>query len=444
MAKSASTAEKERTLLLFSIANPTHKDACCTMAMLNILEDCFPKTHSDIVSEATHLRQAPILRAAMKFLASGLQNPEPKLGPVMQALTRCACSDAVRKLPCHVNGKVHKTHFHVDYLAELANALMASLYEHRKTPGKLRPTKPGLSKQNQPWPSSLDDLFPPHPEGNDKAMDQTLVGLWTWSRLSPGVLPLSGALALFWPPVAKLMLGTPAPVSMPMQILEQCADTYDRDRKKWKAPPTEGTAQVEKNAFMLGVVAAVQFSHYVEDIDHEAMTAAYMDRLDELVALCRRIDALISPILGDYTPLSRVKSWTRTMIEYSETTAGKMTILFNLMCRVRECNDCFYIDCKTRDPGTPLTCSGCGILRYCNAECQNAAWKHAPAPHQPLCKTIKKFRACMASPDDWNTFAKLKDAEEASRVGVGIVVKAVKEGLDKVVQMRSRVINSGK
>ncbi|KAJ7073133.1 hypothetical protein C8F01DRAFT_1106235 [Mycena amicta] len=388
-----SASEAERTLLLFSLRDPMNEDACCALAMLSILQKCFPESPSAAVS----LLQAPILRAIMTLLStyvgpSGPQHDYDCFPTVLDRLTICRCKPAIRAQPFHSRGANPGCCVWGDFISRICHELLASL--RQLTPGEFRARKSGgVSNEDQPWPNSAKDLFPRHPAGEH----EVIMGLGQWALFEPGVLPVMSAIARFWDPFACMLVPLPFVIKYPLIHLEDCVKGFKHN-----------------NAHALHT-----FIQTTTSVAHTSwMVSSYLENIKELSPLAVRVDAIAEALEGELPVLGDVRTWCfriktmqagqqpqmrRELELFAASPAGIFTLAFKTMLEVRSRDQCLYIECEHKPNGPAQICSGCGVVRYCSSECQSAAWKDPVAPHRPICKAIKKLRGSlnMTGLDEW-------------------------------------------
>ena len=108
---------------------------------------------------------------------------------------------------------------------------------------------------------------------------------------------------------------------------------------------------------------------------------------------------------------------------------------------------------QSRGASTLISSSGRNPDKIAHRQCQNVAWKDPAAPHhgQPLCKSIKQIRQLMRSPAEWTSMVTGPNEDKKRDVWMERCartkperedVKKLVDALERVVELRRRVINA--
>lgn len=207
-----------RNLLIFTLLNPTHKDAGCIHFMVEALRD------SGIGREDRRERlPGPILRAGMKFICATRSIED---GALLEGnLSACRCKPAIRE------GHAWATDTYPPVVAKeiVLQAIVTETAKYllRASPGKFRKRKGDAPPEEQPWPCCIEDLILV-PDGEC----DVLCAICKWA--SPLSIPhghivfvLIGALARFWQPLANKLFLTPLVLELASEHMQHAIDTYD-------------------------------------------------------------------------------------------------------------------------------------------------------------------------------------------------------------------------
>ncbi|KAJ7073123.1 hypothetical protein C8F01DRAFT_1225855 [Mycena amicta] len=353
-------------------------------------------------SRFSHL-QAPILRAVMTLLSTyvGPQRDHACFPTIWGHLKTCRCTPAILALPCHSRSPTSGCCIRDDFIARMCHELLASLCP--LTPGEFRARTSGMSDEDQPWPNSAQDLFPRHPAGEHEA----ILGLSHWALYELSVLPVMSAVARFWDPFGRMLVRVPFTFKYPLIHLEYCVKGFK---------PDDAHAL---HTFIQATTSVVRFFRDLERIDVNCITACYVKNIKELFSWAVRVDSIADALGGKSVLLSDVRTWCfymktsqasqepqmkRELDLFVASPQGIFTLAFKALREARSRDQCLYIECEHKPNGPTQICSGCGVVHYCSSECQSAAWKDPGAPHQSVCKAIKKLRASldMTGLEEWN------------------------------------------
>ncbi|KAJ7763230.1 hypothetical protein DFH07DRAFT_770950 [Mycena maculata] len=158
----------ERTLLLFSLLNPIHEDACYVIGLNELL--------------------SPILRAAMTFISAKRTDQERAV--LQGGITTCHCTPSIRATHCALLRPLPES-----LVLELVLFFMCGMIGTTSWAGKLQ--RLNVSPDLQSWPSRVSDIIPTEGE------HELLAALVQWAATVPGghsVFSLIGVLARFWRP----------------------------------------------------------------------------------------------------------------------------------------------------------------------------------------------------------------------------------------------------
>ncbi|KAJ7463361.1 hypothetical protein FB451DRAFT_1494465 [Mycena latifolia] len=95
--------------------------------------------------------------------------------------------------------------------------------------------------------------------------------------------------------------------------------------------------------------------------------------------------------------------------------------MFDQFTHIRNMNQCMHLKCTTALGVKTAVCVKCGIVRYCGAQCQRAAWRAPDVPHKPVCDAIHSLRVMVQLEDsaDWDMWvlrtSKRKPGGQASQ-----------------------------
>lgn len=180
--RAARANKDERELLLFTLLNPMHDDACCIIGLSDLLHKALAKKPED------DSRQGTILRAAMAFLSA--KRSEEEHSALRTRLTTCRCNPSFRI----THGSIARPLTEVIELVLFLISGTIGDYFMRLGPGKLRKERDNVPPDAQPWPSRVSDIIPTPTEHD------MLLALVQWAAAVPGghsVFSLIGGLARF-------------------------------------------------------------------------------------------------------------------------------------------------------------------------------------------------------------------------------------------------------
>ncbi|KAJ7135905.1 hypothetical protein C8R44DRAFT_769280 [Mycena epipterygia] len=398
--------KEERALVLFTLMNPMHEDACCALGLRGLLDKVlFRKNTED------DPRQAPVLRAAMRFLSATRSAGEH--AALRERLTRRDCKQSSRISHRRVSRPL--TEILELILLDLCGTM--SDYFMRLGPGKFRKEKNNLPQNAQPWPSRISDVIP-----TSGGETELLIALVNWAATVPGghsVFALIGALARFWEPFAMQLFQSPDVFRLATQHLRHALDSFK----------TDVTAAEAMNAFISPVIACAQGLFFaifevnmlatigllppifeemyaisvsmepiLLDMRNQNRFSFSMDDCRRWFAFVRRMRPIISPD-GTFITLDQASQIPRKTDGNTHYVGAYM-----LMTEIRNRNQCMHINCTSKITARSSVCSGCQIVRYCDPKCLRAAWTAPELPHKPLCKHIKNLREATGLVDDkaWN------------------------------------------
>ncbi|KAF7318654.1 MYND-type domain-containing protein [Mycena chlorophos] len=395
--------DAERALLLFSLRNPLHPDACCTIGMLNIFSKCFADAGS-----FDPVVQGPILRAAMQLFTKD-RPLQPDFALLVDSLMKCRCKPAIRALPCHQTSRDLPTAFKgwVVLHERLSNTLSNTL--RMLKPGEYFAAQPALGPEEQPWPCCLEDIVPlcDPPKNPSERVLFLAITLCTFARFGGpschSTLTLMGSIARVHPEFGKALAVVPPTYDACLQHLNHAVREFSPEpEREWS-----------QRGFLDKVVAVVLFFGLISAAGAEEdgkntenfkyILAGYRERIEKFAAAAADVLRIVElPVLAARLPnkqaeLEVVKGWCETIIDLrARHWKQKFSALFGKLAEVYGTDTCLFVECPDPKSKGSNLCSGCGTVRYCSKECQTKAWKYAPAPHSTLCKAIKKLRASPA------------------------------------------------
>ncbi|KAF6743029.1 hypothetical protein DFP72DRAFT_151859 [Ephemerocybe angulata] len=268
---------------------------------------------------------------------------------------------------------------------------------------------PGKAKKDQPWPLSLDDLFP-------FGMRDSVHGLelWAdWEDLNGSLIyELATALGEFYPPFTRALLQPP---------------DYSLVIKKPLAHLTAAMNNYEKTATHPDNWSALLFKEEIKNVfdylqlfgmQDQPVTSLFFDILGanvaEMTPVFKRLLDLIASICSS-GGASMKEEWsdTRFGIKFLLRVANKdfgpgdefdseeglaeevMQEALGEMARARK-GGCANLRCpQKKDSANLRLCSKCDLIRYCGPECQKEAWKSLLFPHKPLCSQVHAFKSAV-------------------------------------------------
>ncbi|KAJ7169335.1 hypothetical protein C8R43DRAFT_1231873 [Mycena crocata] len=396
----------ERALLLLSLSDPMHPDACCVIGLHFLLDRVLAKKTED------DSRQGPILRAAMAFISTERSDEEHEA--LREHLTMCRCTPRTRLF----HRTVARPLTEVLELVLFVICGTISDYFMRLGPGKLRTERENVPPEAQPWPSRVSDIIPT--PGGEK---DVLAGLVQWAAVVPGghsTFSLVGALARFWEPFAVELFHTPDVFQLATRHLRCAVDAYNR-----RAWPAE-----QMYRFISPVIACAQGLFFtVWEVDMSITMSILIQLYEEMYVVAAPIEPILAGLRADNVPIGMddCRRWfsivrrLRPVINPDGTfnikkelsgqlvdakRLGRLNFVaaFLRMVEIRNRNQCLHVLCTSQIEERAAVCGRCGIVRYCSRECQQAAWPAPHFPHKTLCKRIQRLRGqvCLTDAQAWN------------------------------------------
>ncbi|KAJ6466119.1 hypothetical protein C8R47DRAFT_1153944 [Mycena vitilis] len=382
--------KQERALLIFTLLNPLHEDACCVLSLRGILDKVLSKKKPEDDS-----RQGEILRAAMTFLCT-INRSDEEHTAIRERLETCHCKPAIRIF----HRPVCRPHTEVLEMVLFIICTTIMQYFLRLGPGKFRKPKANVAPEAQPWPSSITDIIP-YP-GAEHAV---LCALVQWASTIPGghsVFALIGALARFWDPFAAILFQCPGVFLLATRHMRRALDVYDP-----RAPQA-----VLMHDFISPILACAQGLFLeLSQVEATAIIKITAGLYPEMAAIAGRIDPILLSLRGQIEDdcrrwfhmvrdMSKLVAPDGTFIERSDaevmlnmTPQSHFIGAFDRMVEIRNRNQCQHIECMTPVLGRSSVCSRCGIVRFCTRQCLESAWAAPTLPHKTLCKHIQRLRA---------------------------------------------------
>ncbi|KAJ6574440.1 hypothetical protein B0H19DRAFT_1371507 [Mycena capillaripes] len=401
--KTQRATKQERALLIFTLLNPMHEDACCVLSLRPIFDKVFSKKNPE-----DDARQAEVLRAAMAFL-SATNRSDAEHAVMREHILTCPCKPAIRGF----HRPVCRPHTEVLEVVLFVICGTISEYLRRLGPAKFRKSKANVAPEAQPWPSSIADIIP-----SPGAEHDVLVALVQWATSVPGghsVFMLIGALARFWEPFASLLFTTPGVFLLATNHMRHALDSYDPD-----AGPAE-----RMNDFISPILSCAQgLFQTMSDIDMSTMVEITAKIYPEMYAIAEPIEPILARMNVPGLSMDDCRRWFHfvrgmravvapdgTFIKRPQVEVLKNMVpdnhyigAFMRMVEIRTRNQCLHIACTAPVLGRSSICSRCGIVRFCSRECLTAAWNSPHLPHKSLCKSIQRIRAATLLTDEtaWN------------------------------------------
>ncbi|KAJ7085452.1 hypothetical protein B0H15DRAFT_802016 [Mycena belliarum] len=350
-------SKEERALLMFSLLNPMHKDACCLYLIISMLDQVFTKKWEE------DPRQGPFLKAGMAFLTT--ERSDEGLAALRKHLSACHCKPRYRAS--------HSSVIRFDVLLEkVLWFLSMKITEHFKLlgPAKFRKAKPNSPADVQPWPTCVEDVIPAPRTEHD-----ILVSLLGWAAPYPGghsVFALIGALGRFVEPFGVMLFQAPGVFLLATRHLKCALDAYDPRRPYAKQMTT----------FTSPVLACAQGLFHTVSLIEMAGTMEIMARIyEELYPVAVGLEPILRRI--DDERLTIAKFWFATVRSMRDAIGTDGTL-------------------RAMPPGKRSMEPRLHYARLFQsmAECLEAAWAAPSLPHKALCKSIKALRAEAGLADD--------------------------------------------
>ncbi|KAJ7769990.1 hypothetical protein B0H16DRAFT_1516992 [Mycena metata] len=397
MSSSPGASKRERALLIFTLLNPMHPDACCILGVREVLNKVI--TRKKVEHDA---RQGPVLRAAMIFIST--VRSEEEHAALRARLVTCTCKSSIRS-----HRPVFRPLLEVLELVLFEITSTISDYFMRIGAGKFARVKENTPADARPWPSCIEDVIPA--AGGEQ---EVLMGLMQWAAVPPsghGVFSLIGALARHWEPFALQVFQRSDLFPLATKHLKQALDSWGRHRDRADQIP-----------FFIGPVTACAqgFFHTLSEIDLPVTLALLLPVYEEMYPIAVDIEPILLGLRRTQNPMDDSRRWfalvrrIRSVVSEGSWVSpnlkkdqpemadgmGHFAIAFHRMVEIRNRNQCLYIECTTKIHERLSVCSRCGIVRYCSKECLAAAWDAPNNPHKALCKNIAALRTATLLKDD--------------------------------------------
>ncbi|KAJ7150872.1 hypothetical protein C8R43DRAFT_1005466 [Mycena crocata] len=371
-------------LLISTLQDPMSPDGYCAHELSFVISAW--ALHGPITAS----NRLVLLRSVAKFLT--VPRSQQERMAIKTRLLACGCGD--EKDPDDQSiatlGEAHLSYYFEKALVHMGDVMytaLNSLSTGKFRTGKFRKEKEKRRREAQPWPLSVDDLFPAG-EGPEGAL-RALMG---WAELGPGgygpFIAIAG-FTTFWEPFGREVFRNPTIFASAARKLKLGCKAYTISQNSFDP------------FFVWSVFAcAERFLHSLRCFPPvEAMTAL-MPVYNELFFVSKRI----VPILGDRFPNAHY--WFQTLIDFQPThalAASNPNVVirfqseqghegvFASLVTVRNDNRCMNIQCTAPLGTKTTTCAGCAVIRYCGKPCQRTAWKATVSPHRTLCKHIGTF-----------------------------------------------------
>ncbi|KAF7290242.1 MYND-type domain-containing protein [Mycena indigotica] len=386
----------EMALLLRSLRDPMAPDSCCAIVMKGVSQQCFLQ-----LDTGGRAKFAPLLRALVQMLTK--QRTEPEFHALYAKLTTCTCPLSVRRMNCHGLPVEALTMDDMlgAFLWEVCGQI-SNFVNHREA-GKYRHTVPGLSPDEQPWPSNAQDII--HTPGAEFAV---LVSLQNWFNPRPagyGVFTLIAAFATFHSKFAETVFKVPLVFRLALQHIVRISEQ----------PGLQTTGPLNKRCFTLWaplVSIIVGFISGLRRVEHTFMMEWTVDNIAILAKAARKLLPVVKREIRHHAQLPDCVDFFEMVLRLNASIGPDGTInvpevpptiaayhgAYVEMAEVRLRSQCLFVNCPHDGPGAATdratqVCSGCGVVRYCSKDCLRAAWTDSALPHKPLCKAIKQLRA---------------------------------------------------
>ncbi|KAJ6467570.1 hypothetical protein C8R47DRAFT_1152675 [Mycena vitilis] len=366
-------------ILLAGLRSPMQHETGCVFAMFRAC--C-------LLGGAGIKPSSELIRAAMQFLLS-CRTPEAHRALVEQ-LTSCGCEIIDERItPPATLQPLECLDLFLGHLCVIIADELRSL-----RPAKFRTCKPNRSARRQPWPNCVADIGLQN--SSCRHLIDTLLRWTSPAPLGSQIFTLLNALARFWNPIGKEIFVSAHVVQHMRRTLIAAIQSH-----VIPVPPRS------PDFFRRAVAACHKLGTGLLYVDTEFHSNHPYWRN----GLCD-VAALIVPKLAEHAPhLDEQRKWFSAMLadtgylvpgtlftQLEDVKAvGKnddyFQAYFEMMLSVLR-RTCMHIDCPS-PPGTPVVttlCARCGVVNYCSAQCQRAAWNADKCPHKDICTIISRLR----------------------------------------------------
>ncbi|KAJ7628155.1 hypothetical protein DFH06DRAFT_1226406 [Mycena polygramma] len=382
-----------------SLRDPTNPKSCCALGIQTATTMLTTNAPEEMAKDG---RQTQILRAIVHFLTHPRSDEE--LRNIKAHLNQCHCDMR--------NSAIARLHHGATTPPNLDSTLfsLCTVLTEVLTPlpvGTFRKIRRNTIADAQPWPNSPADM------GLTSAgAAATLTAMLDWATTPPNGYPIFlalGSMARFWEPFAREVFRSERAFVLATNQIQYALDHYD--------PDAEYLAHMK--TFQVPVmVCAEGFFFTLLARDAQAMVPA----LEPVVDHMKRIAVRILPILrGIGASVGRSVTWFDKMsrlnpspenypnnsaVPASAFTASNYPVMFGQLVHIRNTNQCMNLACERPLGIKTAVCNQCGVVRYCNANCQRPAWRAASIPHKPLCTAIHSLRTVLQLQDaaEWESW----------------------------------------
>ncbi|KAJ7467533.1 hypothetical protein FB451DRAFT_1482765 [Mycena latifolia] len=357
------------TMLQSSLRDPMNTNSLCAQAIQTAAaSDLMTLDRPDVMAKDPH--QTPILRAIMHFLTC--HRSEQEQVALIQKLATCCCNfrdPAVALLHQNTPPNLHAL---VTFLCPFLIGSLGDL-----PLGKFRKAGKNAESDAEPWPNNQSDVI-----ANPGGAKATVSALLTWVA-SPAdgchpVFSLLGEMARFWEPFARELFRTPLAFSLATNYLQFIVDRYD--------PRAEYLVTMEHFSLPL-LMCADGFFFTLSVRDPKATLIA----LDPVFDQMARITVKIRPMLK----ADLIRNNQSPLPSRSPRDGPTFAVMFSQIVYIRNLNQCMHLDCP-KPLGVKISvCTRCGIVCYCDAQCQRPAWRAPSFPHKRVCDMLHSLRVAL-------------------------------------------------
>jgi hypothetical protein len=231
--------------------------------------------------------------------------------------------------------------------------------------GKFRKAEKKKRADEQPWPSSQQDIMP-NPDGV-KGTVSALLRFATDPSTGHAAFSVLGAIARFWEPCAREIFRTPLAFSLATAHMQFAIDSFD---------PQVPYAILAKNFELPLITCAEGFFFTLVVRDTNATVKAIQPVFPQLARITVRGQACLE-LSGLSARLHHVNDWFDRMrilmaspgIPLAQQSSSAMdSEMFGQLIYVRNLNQCMSLECNKPLGVKTSVCVQCGIVRYCGTE----------------------------------------------------------------------------
>ncbi|KAF6751413.1 hypothetical protein DFP72DRAFT_907519 [Ephemerocybe angulata] len=364
-----------------------------------------------------------LLRAGIRFLT--MKQTQKSHADMVVRLVHCQCEELAHGTGPEAVTRMKRLHnmekelppdmYIYDNITSLRSAvntvavvIQAALSGLKKTHKFYAPV-PGKGEDDQPWPLSVEDLFPHGLQGSAQGLET-----WSeWEDLSGSLIfELTRALVESYPPFAIALIQPPHynfAINRPLGHLTAAMNYYE-----------EQPTHADNCSIMLFKDAVKNVFNFLQLFVLEDPSQAFFGmmaaKVGEITPVFDRLSNIIASILPsvdapeDRDDLSEILLAMDVLLKVGNKRLrpaeglGEDPVKDALreMIIVRK-GGCTNLRClKKSDSANSRLCSKCDLMRYCGPECQKEAWKSTIFPHKKLCTMVHTFKRSLTS-ETWTS-----------------------------------------